>query len=115
MLVPIYILSLFSVLLFNQPEKMKADLMVFNAQIYTVSDETKFAQALVVANGKIIFTGTTEEANAKYESARRYDAGGKSIFPGFNDAHCHFYGYGMQLNRVNLLGTKIRQNFGDLI
>ena len=60
---------------------------------------------MAISNGKIVFTGTGAEVKAKYEAKKEIDLNGKSVFPGFNDAHCHFYGYGLQLNRVNLLGT----------
>ena len=33
------------------------------------------------------------------------DAKGKFIFPGFIDAHCHFYGYGKGLNELDLVNT----------
>ncbi|HAB28228.1 MAG TPA: amidohydrolase, partial [Xanthomarina gelatinilytica] len=33
------------------------------------------------------------------------DAKGRAVFPGFIDAHCHFYGLGMNLQKVDLRGT----------
>ena len=34
------------------------------------------------------------------------DAAGKAIYPGFIDAHAHFYGYGQSLQSADLRGTK---------
>jgi predicted amidohydrolase YtcJ len=34
------------------------------------------------------------------------DAGGKAVYPGFIDAHAHFYEYGLGLQDVKLVGAK---------
>ncbi|MBL0183741.1 MAG: amidohydrolase [Chitinophagaceae bacterium] len=60
---------------------------------------------MVVRDGKIIATGTNEDILKEFESDVMEDAKGKTIFPGFIDAHAHFVGYGFSLQRVNLVGT----------
>lgn len=83
-----------------------ADLIVHNGIVYTVDSLFTTAQAFAVKDGKIICTGTNKEILNKYESAQILDAQGKTIFPGFIDAHCHFFGYGIGLQQVDLTGTK---------
>ena len=41
----------------------------------------------------------------KYSSDSITDATGKTVFPGFIDAHCHFTGYATDMWKCNLVGT----------
>lgn len=86
--------------------QQKADLLVFNATIYTVDSAFSVAQAMVITNGKIVATGANEEINKNYEAKEKIDAQGKFIYPGFIDAHTHFYRYGLGLQTADLVGTK---------
>lgn len=77
-------------LVFAQPSADRADLVVHNAEIYTVDAQHPSAHALAVRDGKIIFVGT-EEGVARHigASTRVIDARGRFIMPGFHDAHFH--------------------------
>ena len=86
--------------------KQEADLLVFNAEVYTVDGEFTTSEAFVVNDGKFLETGTTEELGEKYSFKERVDAGGKTILPGFIDAHAHFYRMGLAQQTVDLSGTK---------
>jgi predicted amidohydrolase YtcJ len=77
--------------------KKEADFIVVNATIYTVDSVFSKAESFAVLDGKIQLTGTAEDVMKKYQSERVIDAQEKFIYPGFNDAHCHFYGYGINL------------------
>ncbi len=85
--------------------KQQSDLIITNANIYTVDNEFNKAEAFAVTNGKIIAVGTSKEINSKYESSQSYNAEGKTIIPGLIDAHCHFYGLGSSMQKVDLSGT----------
>ena len=87
-------------------EKEKADLLVYNATIYTVDSSFSTAEAMAIKDGKIVATGKTADLENKYDYKEKLDAEGKFIYPGFIDAHAHFVGYGMSLQTVNLVGTK---------
>lgn len=86
--------------------RQKADLIIHHAKIYTVDDKFSVAEAMAINDGKIIAIGTNDNILKQYESDSITDANGKTIFPGFNDAHAHFYGYAMSLQTVNLVDTK---------
>jgi len=90
---------------FSCSTKTKVDLLVFNATIYTVDSVFSTAEAMVISEGKIVATGTKTELGKKFEARDTLDAEGKSIYPGFIDAHAHFLSYGNSLQRVNLVGT----------
>ena len=93
-------------------KKQRVDLVVLNANIYTVDADFSKAQAFAISNGKFIDVGTTEEITSKYIAKNEYDVEGKAIFPGFIDAHCHFYGLGLSMRKVDLRGTK---SFSEVI
>jgi predicted amidohydrolase YtcJ len=95
---------LFVLLSCNQKEK--ADLLVYNATIYTVDTSFSTAEAMAIKDGKILATGKTADLEEAYDYKEKLDAEGKFIYPGFIDAHAHFAGYGMSLQTVNLVGTK---------
>lgn len=99
---------LFSVLLIFSfcTKQEKADLLVVNANIYTVDDSFSKAEAVAVKDGRFIATGTTEELEKRYVARKTIDAKGKTIVPGLIDAHCHFYGLGLSEQKVKLEGTK---------
>ena len=86
--------------------KQVADLIIVDATIYTLTEDFTTAEGLVVAGGKIVATGTTDEILEHYTSGNIIDAKGKFLYPGFNDAHSHFNGYAQNLMQyADLRGT----------
>jgi predicted amidohydrolase YtcJ len=85
--------------------RQQADLCIINATIYTVDSAFNKAEAMAVKDGKILAIGPTKEITAAYEAAETWDAGGQFIYPGFIDAHAHFFSYGLGLQTVDLTGT----------
>jgi predicted amidohydrolase YtcJ len=83
-----------------------ADLLVKNAMIYTVDSTFSTADAMVVSRGKIVAVGKDDSLEKIYKARHVVDAEGKAVYPGFIDAHSHFYGYGLSLQEVPLAGTK---------
>jgi predicted amidohydrolase YtcJ len=76
-------------------QKEQADLIVYNATVYTCDSVFSVTESFAVKDGKIIETGSSDHILKKYKSEEKIDANGKFIYPGFYDAHCHFLGYGM--------------------
>lgn len=83
----------------------KVDLLVKDALIYTVDAEFSTVEAFVVKDGRIFDTGTSEEMSEKYKASTTLSLENHFIYPGWNDPHCHFTGYGLSLNQVDLSGT----------
>ncbi|WP_319230627.1 amidohydrolase [Draconibacterium orientale] len=97
-------------------KKEKVDLIVSGAMVYTVDEEFSVAEAFAVNNGKIVAIGTSQEISDKYDADTRFDAEGKFIYPGFNDAHCHFNGYAVNLLQyADLRGTKSQEEIYVLL
>lgn len=83
-----------------------ADIIFTNGNIYTADDSQPHAEALAVKQGKIIFVGSTADANRyKGSGTRVIDLAGKTVVPGLTDSHCHLSGVGAREITLNLEGT----------
>ena len=99
----------------NSP-KMKVNLIVTNAKIYTVDDSFVVAESFAIRNGKFVAVGTTKDITSKYVADQTIDCKGNLVYPGFNDAHCHFFGYGMGLMQyADLSGTQNQEDIYKII
>lgn len=84
--------------------KSNADLIVFNATVYTIDSAFSIAEAFAVKDGKIVSVGKTADILNTYDAKEKIDAQGKAVYPGFVDAHAHFIDYGQSLFSVDLVG-----------
>ena len=66
------------------------ELVLFNANIYTVNDQAPQAQAIAVSGGKILAIGSNADVmNLASAGSQKIDLGMKTVLPGFIDAHSH--------------------------
>lgn len=77
--------------------RLSADLAILNGNIITVDDKNPQAEALAVINEKIVMVGANIEIRGVIgANTEVIDAKGKTVTPGFIDAHLHpapLYGY----------------------
>ncbi len=65
-------------------------LILYNAHILTMDARQPGAQAVAIADGRILAVGTQDEIlGLATGRTRKIDLGGKTIVPGFIDAHTH--------------------------
>ncbi|PKA97202.1 hypothetical protein B0O79_0854 [Flavobacteriaceae bacterium MAR_2009_75] len=101
------ILPLLALLFFCcKPDKQIVDLIVINANVYTVDEDFSKNEAFAVHQGKFLAVDKSEVILEKYDSAQIINAQEKTIIPGLIDAHCHFYNLGLNQQSVDLTGTK---------
>lgn len=68
----------------------KADVILYNASVYTLADEQPLAQAVAIAKGKILKVGTDKEVlQLREKTTVMIDAKGKCLIPGLFDSHLH--------------------------
>ena len=91
------LLALFSCTEKSTEINQKADIVYFGGDIITMEgSEPVYAEAIAVTNGEIIYVGTKEGAEKLiYSKTKKIDLQGKTLLPGFIDAHGHVSGYGM--------------------
>ncbi|MCX6322706.1 MAG: amidohydrolase [Sphingobacteriales bacterium] len=82
--------------------------MYFGGDIITMEgDSANYAESVVVKDGKIIFVGNKDEAmKAAGDGHNMIDLQGKTMLPGFIDAHGHMVYYGKNLMDQSLTGVK---------
>ena len=88
-----------------QAQKQEADLILSNGTIYTVDEQFSTAEAIAIKDHRILAVGSTREITKSFEAEKLIDLEGRYAYPGWIDAHCHFFGYGMNLNAVDVAGT----------
>ncbi len=82
-----------------------ADLVVHNAVIHSLDGSDAVHQAMAVKDGLILELGPEHQIRNRYSAKQSFDAAGQHIYPGFIDAHCHFYGYGLNKQKLDLRGA----------
>ena len=84
--------------------RQQVDLLVHHARIYTVNKSFSIEGAMAVRGHQVLAVGSEDEIMQKYQSDNVVDAGGKTIYPGWIDAHAHFVEYAQSLFQVDLTG-----------
>ncbi len=106
MLRNLYALLMISAAFTACKQKQVADIILHNAKIYTVDSVLSIKQAIAMKEGKIIALGSDDEVLDAYASQNTIDLKQKPVYPGFIDAHSHFYGLGLSRQIIDLVATK---------
>src|SRR5436190_9594886 len=90
MKIKLSLLLIFSVVMQEGMLAQKADIILTNGKIFTSDTTHLYVQALAIKGNKIIAAGA-DEAIKKFVSSKTQiiDLKGKTVVPGFNDAHTH--------------------------
>lgn len=76
-----------------------ADLILHNGKILTLNPAAPHAQAIAIAQGKILAIGEKQDVMAFYrEDTKVIDLRGKRVIPGLNDSHTHLIRGGLSFN-----------------
>lgn len=83
----------------------QADAIYFNGDILTMEgDSPNYAESVAIKDGKIMFVGSKSEAEKFHgDKTLMNDLKGKTMLPGFLDAHGHVWNAGFQAVSANLL------------
>ena len=81
----------------------EVDLLLYNGEIITLEEELRekeenldFYDTVAVKDGKIVAVGNKKELSALKENAKKVvNLEGKTVVPGFIDAHVHFMQTGL--------------------
>ncbi len=92
----------FSTFLFVYYMPQRADTLYMNGLFYTMDDRNTVAEAIAVSGDHIAGVGSQEYIKRKFKAKNIIDLQGKTVFPGFIDAHCHLLGLGLARMTVDL-------------
>jgi len=71
-------------------EKSEPDLILYNGNFWTVDPRLPRAQAVAISRGRFLAVGSNGDIlHLAAGSSRKVDLGGKTVLPGFIDAHTH--------------------------
>jgi predicted amidohydrolase YtcJ len=93
-----------------------ADLVFERGAIYTVDATRRWAEAVAIRGGRIVYVGT-DAGVARWigPQTQRIDLAGKMLLPGFHDSHVHLVGGGIELNECNLNGLTTMEEIIDAV
>lgn len=82
------------------------DLIIHNGRVFTADADGSMAEALAVRGSRIVRVGSDREVlRLRRPQTHVVDARRAAVLPGFNDAHVHFIGGGLALDKIDLLGA----------
>jgi len=89
----------------------KADLILYDAKVYTLNRKKPKAQAIAIKGNKIVAVGSNAQIlKLKTLKTNTIDLKGKTVLPGFVDCHVHMRSYAKTLEQIELRGvTSIKQ------
>jgi len=80
----------------------QADLVLYNANVLTLDEQRPGAQLVAIDGGEITWVGDNDDAeNFVIRKSQKIDCQGKTLIPGFNDAHCHVSAFASSLLSVD--------------
>jgi predicted amidohydrolase YtcJ len=75
--------------------KKEADVILVNGSVITVDPADRVCQGVAISGNKILAAGTSDQMKALAgPETKLIDLKGRSLLPGFIDAHCHAGNYG---------------------
>jgi predicted amidohydrolase YtcJ len=85
---------------------MQIDTLFYNGKIHTLDATQPRAEAIAIAQDQIVAVGADATIRSLASSAtRQMNLQGRTVLPGFIDAHIHFLGYGQSLKEIDLMGA----------
>ncbi|MEE8618668.1 MAG: amidohydrolase family protein, partial [Dehalococcoidales bacterium] len=85
-----------------------ADLVLKNANLITMDSSQPEAELVAIKGDKILLVGDNEALEqVKGDKTRVIDCQGRTIVPGFNDAHCHIFSFIRKLLSFDLSPSSV--------
>ncbi len=86
-----------------------ADLILKNANVITLNARQGTAELVAIKDDKILLVGGSESRESvRGAKTKIIDCQGKTLVPGFNDAHCHIFSFIRKLLSVDLSPPSVR-------
>lgn len=92
-----------------------ADIVFTNGNVYTLDLETPMVEAVAVHAGRIVGTGSSRDLLKQYDAKQVIDLAGKTMVPGFIDAHAHMNGLGEFMQSIVLVGVTSPEEVAALV
>jgi len=91
-----------------------ADIILQNASVITLEPGQPRVEAVAIKGDSILLVASREEVESLNGAGTRViDCQGKTVVPGFNDAHCHIFSFVRQLLSLDLSPASV-SSIGDI-
>jgi predicted amidohydrolase YtcJ len=91
-----------------------ADLILHNANIITMDTGCPSAQLVATRGERILLVGDNDLlGGVRGAETKAIDCGGRTVVPGFNDAHCHIFGSILKQRSLDL-GLPLVKSIADI-
>ena len=88
---------------------MPADLILKNANVITMDPACPAAELVAIKGNRILLVATSEELEpVRGARTKIIDCQGKTVVPGFNDAHCHLFAFIRRLRSLDLSPSSVK-------
>jgi predicted amidohydrolase YtcJ len=94
-------------------EDSAVDLILYNGKIYIKYELDDVTEALAIRGDKIVAVGTADRIRNSYTSDSAVDLGGKTVIPGFTDAHAHMLDLGLSMMMMDLVDADSADEIAD--
>ncbi|MFC2066369.1 amidohydrolase [Chloroflexota bacterium] len=85
-----------------------ADIILKNADVITMDARHPTAEIVAIAGDKILLVASNDELESVAGAKTRIiDCRGKTVVPGFNDAHCHIFSFIRKLLSIDLSPSSV--------
>ena len=91
------------------------ELLLTNGTIHTLDDDRTTAEAALFRDGRVVAVGDRDAVEADATDAEVIDLDGRTVLPGFNDAHTHVFSVGIGILETDLSQADDRQEALDLL
>ncbi|MBF8295430.1 MAG: Amidohydrolase [Bacteroidetes bacterium] len=105
----------FCTYLFFRTVPEPADVLYVNGRIYTMDEKMNVAEALATRGGRIVAIGAQNDLQGIVRAKQVVDLGGKTVLPGFIDAHAHLMSLGVAKLTVDLVGARSETAVAGLV
>ncbi|NHX36087.1 MULTISPECIES: amidohydrolase [Halolamina] len=92
-----------------------SELLVRGGTVHTLDDDRTTAEAVLFRDGRVAAVGDPERVEAAATDADVVDLDGRTVLPGFNDAHTHVFSVGIGLLETDLSAADDREAALDLL
>ena len=87
---------------------MKADIIFINGEVVTIDQTNRVVESVAVKDNRILAVGSNHETREfRSDETEVIDLHGKSLLPGFIDAHVHLTIFGTNLLGVSCIAPHI--------
>lgn len=84
----------------------RVDVLYVNGRIYTMDANYTVTSALAVRGDRVVAVGSKSELENRIRARTTVDLAGKTVLPGFIDAHAHLMSLGVSKLTIDLVGIQ---------